>query len=158
MDLIGNEKVGTIDGNDADSMKAASSYLTEVTAAWGLALAMVKNDKLPAILKAWKRPDKVSICNVEFDELVAKDEELAARNRDEAQTKLKMFLQKAIDLSKDKKHPVLVMAPQNRMGVDFLVLQDKGLAAVEMKSKHRRRARKTRRAKRAAAQSNKDHL
>ena len=81
-------------------MLAASSYLTEVAAAWGLALAMVKNDKkdekLPAILKAWKRDkDKVSICNIEFDQTLAQDKELATRNRDEAETKLKMFLQKA---------------------------------------------------------------
>ena len=45
-----------------------------------------------------------------------------------------MFLQKAIDFSKDTKHPVLVMAPPNCMGNDFLVLQDKGLVAVQVKS------------------------
>ena len=45
-----------------------------------------------------------------------------------------MFLQKAIDLSRDKKHPVLVMAPPNCMGVDFLALQDE--------IEHRHRARK----------------
>ena len=48
MEVIGRaykEKAEAIEGNDWDRMRAASSYLTEVTAAWGLALAMVKNDK-----------------------------------------------------------------------------------------------------------------
>ena len=144
MEVIGNAyqkkvdaiegKDQAIEGNDRDqAMKQASSYLTEVTAAWGVMLAMVKNyDNLPSCIKNARR----STSQISLDTTLAEDTSLATptgTDKTEAVKKLKMFLQKAIPEGRCEK-PFLVMAPPNCMAVDFLVFQDGVVVAVQVKS------------------------
>ena len=136
MEVIGNayqKKIDAIEGDRDQAMMEASSYLTEVTAAWGVMLAMVKNyDNLPSLLKNARR----STSQIGLDTTLAEDTSLATptgTDETEAVKKLKMFLQKAIPEGRCEK-PFLVMAPPNCMAVDFLVFQDNVVVAVQVKS------------------------
>ena len=126
------KKVDAIKGSKKKSMLEASSYLTEVTAAWGVMLAMVKNyDNLPSCIKNARR----STSQIGLDTTLTEDTSLATptgTDETEAVKKLKMFLQKAIPEGRCEK-PFLVMAPLNCMAVDFLVFQDDEVVAVQVK-------------------------
>ena len=147
MEVIGSayqKKVQAIKDNKKKSMKEASSYLTEVTAAWGVMFAIVKKyDQLPSCIKTVALGDTSQIS---LDTTLAEDASLATptgTGETEALKKLKMFLQKAIPegpceflrrLFGIPSKPFLVMAPPNCMAVDFLVLQDNVVVAVQVKS------------------------
>ena len=133
-----NKVVAIDESGDKETMKQTSSYFTEVVAAFAVMFAIVKKyKKLPPVLT---QGSARSICDIGLDDSFLHDEELATKGKVDADEKLASFLEKAVELSKDKgeEQPFLViMAPPNCKAVDFLIFcqeQACSFVAVQVKS------------------------
>ena len=130
-------KLDAIESSNVQTMKQASSYFTEIVAAFAAMFAIVrKYKKLPSVLT---QGTASSICDIGLDDSLLQDEELATKSKEDADEKLVSFLEKAVELSqqKGKEQPLLViMAPPNCKAVDFVIFcQDhNSFVAVQVKS------------------------
>ncbi|CAK9015147.1 unnamed protein product [Durusdinium trenchii] len=151
-------KVDAIESSNVQTMKQASSYFTEVVAAFAAMFAIVKKyKKLPPLLT---QGTARSICDIGLDDSLLQDEELAMNGREDADEKLS-FLGKAVELSKQKgkEQPFLViMAPPNCKAVDFVIFcQDQNsFVAVQVKSNTLTEAKAQNEQKAALLQAAKD--
>eukprot|EP00438_Fugacium_kawagutii_P020076 Skav216051 [mRNA] locus=scaffold6691:3846:5657:+ [translate_table: standard] len=133
-------KVDAIDkSSDEETMKQASSYFTEVVAAFAVMFAIVKKyEKLPQVLRESQSACN-TICDISFDDSLSQKKELATQSPADAGEKLASFLGKAMELSqqKGKEQPFLViMAPPNCKAIDFLIFcqEHSKFVAVQVKS------------------------
>ncbi|CAL1164890.1 unnamed protein product [Cladocopium goreaui] len=130
-------KLDAIESSNVQTMKQASSYFTEIVAAFAAMFAIVrKYKKLPSVLT---QGTASSICDIGLDDSLLQDEELATKSKEDADEKSVSFLEKAVELSqqKGKEQPLLViMAPPNCKAVDFVIFcQDhNSFVAVQVKS------------------------
>jgi hypothetical protein len=140
-------------------MKQASSYFTEIVAAFAAMFAIVrKYKKLPPLLT---RGTARSICDIGLDDSFLQDEELAMKSKEDADEKLASFLEKAVELSKQKgkEQPFLViMAPPNCKAVDFVIFcqDENSFVAVQVKSNFVTEAKTQNEQKAALLQAAKD--
>ncbi|CAJ1445768.1 unnamed protein product, partial [Effrenium voratum] len=120
---------------ELEIIKQASAYLTEVAAAFGVMIAIVKKyEKLPpALLQGACQ----SICDIGFDDSLAQKSDLATRGEEDAPQKLKEFLKQSQARGRNQTQPfLLIMAPQSCQALDFVIYcKDKqALVAVQVKS------------------------
>ena len=90
-------KVDAIESSNEETMKQASSYFTEIGAAFAAMFAIVrKYKKLPPVLA---QGSARSICDIDLDDSLWQDEEFATKGKKDANEKLAAFLEKAMELS-----------------------------------------------------------
>ena len=152
-------KLDAIESSNVQTMKQASSYFTEIVAAFAAMFAIVrKYKKLPPLLT---RGTARSICDIGLDDSFLQDEELAMKSKEDADEKLASFLEKAVELSKQKgkEQPFLViMAPPNCKAVDFVIFcqDENSFVAVQVKSNFVTEAKTQNEQKAALLQAAKD--
>ena len=133
------QKVQAIESRERNeaAVRQTSSYFTEVVAAFAVMFAIVKKyEKLPPLLT---QGTARSICDIDLDDSILQDEELATKGKEDADEKLVSFLKKAVKHSqqKSKEQPFLViMAPPNCKAVDFLIFcqEQNSFVAVQVKA------------------------
>ena len=132
-------KLDAIESSNVQTMKQASSYFTEIVAAFA-AMFCDREGSTRSCHRFWHRVLQAAFATSALMIRSCRMKNLLRKSKEDADEKLVSFLEKAVELSqqKGKEQPLLViMAPPNCKAVDFFVIfcQDhNSFVAVQVKS------------------------